>query len=396
MTTTQNSLPDNIYYDMVVTNEIDTIVSPQIFSYTETRTTAFLYSPYLYEMSVVRFSADTTYAPVIIPLIRKGSGTSLPSRDLNDTAYSITLQYKKYVSGALDVNPTQIFIQWVAEDLTARVPSPPSQTPNQLQDNSTGYYNCYSFTYFINLVNIALTEAFNNLVILSAGDAEPITSFAPYMSWDSSSQCAVLYADNAWYNESTLTNPINIYMNASMFSLFSTFNFRIVQYAEPTITLGKNIQIICSNSGGINLFPVTNPTTQALLYNAIPMYQESSSVSAWSPITSLVWTSLQIPLIATQTSPTQIYINGQLITQTTQNNSSAQVITDLVTGDFQYRTNIVYAPTAEYRMISLVGTAPLYTIDIQVFYRLKDGSLLPFRLASGGSISALFLFRLKK
>jgi hypothetical protein len=78
------------------------------------------------------------------------------------------------------------------------------------------------------------------------------------------------------------------------------------------------------------------------------------------------------------------------------NAATAPIITDLISDTGTYAPNIVYTPTAQYRYITLYGNAPLTNLDLQIYYRLRNGSLVPFTLQSGGSVTVKFLFEKKK
>ncbi len=60
-----------------------------------------------------------------------------------------------------------------------------------------------------------------------------------------------------------------------------------------------------------------------------------------------------------------------------------------------YRPFVYYVPPGENRRLTLYGNTPLTNIDIQVYYRLKTGVLVPFRLGSGGAVTLKLAF-LKK
>ena len=55
---------------------------------------------------------------------------------------------------------------------------------------------------------------------------------------------------------------------------------------------------------------------------------------------------------------------------------------------------MLYVPELD-RKIDLTGNQPLKTIDINVFWRTKTGTLVPFTLASGAMSSIKLLFEKK-
>ena len=90
-----------------------------------------------------------------------------------------------------------------------------------------------------------------------------------------------------------------------------------------------------------------------------------------------------------------LYVDGQVqLSSIGNNNNISNVLTDF-SADSPLRPYIYYVPTAEFRMISLVGNRPLNNIDVGVFYKTRTGDLVPFRLGSGGSASLKLLFRRK-
>jgi hypothetical protein len=363
-----------LYFDLLVSNFQQTI-EPSIFQFSETRASPFLLNPENYEMSIVRFAVDTGELPVFIPYIQPNSA------DRNETIYSCTLSYKGYDS-------IQSFIQWIPQDLDAEVPDPPSKTFNGLQVNDGGYYNCYSYTYFIFLIYQAMVVAFNDLEakVIAGGDVLP-TAFPPLMNWDSTANSALMYVDDLGYNIA-LADPIKIFWNAPLFTLFNSFP--AVQQKLPVL-LGKQYRLVFSNVGGSNIIPIT-PSGSTTSYNAIQVFQEYSTIESLNPIASLVFTSNSLPIEPNQVSTPLVFNNNQQLSFGGSNNATENIITDLVSDSGLYRPNLVYLPTAEYRRISLTGNTPLYTLDINIFYRLRNSQLIPFRLQSGGSCSMKILF----
>ena len=197
-----------------------------------------------------------------------------------------------------------------------------------------------------------------------------------------------MYVDNLAYNI-TLPNPIKIFMNAPLFTLFNSFPAINQPYPAP---LGKQYRLVFSNIGGSNVVPITPSTDPTINYDAIQVFQEYSTIECMNPIASLVFTSNSLPIEPNQVSTPLIFNNSQQLSYGGSNNATENIITDLVSDSGLYRPNLVYLPTAEYRRISLTGNTPLYTIDINIFYRLRNSQLIPFRLQSGGSCSMKILF----
>jgi hypothetical protein len=104
--------------------------------------------------------------------------------DPNLTIYSITL--KRSIASAVNgvYNPSQIhqqYIEWIPQDITINTPKAPLSNSPGLQDNSTGYYNCYNYSWFLKFINDAFETAKTTLGI----------SNAPTIFFDTASQLFV-------------------------------------------------------------------------------------------------------------------------------------------------------------------------------------------------------------
>lgn len=376
------SSADQIYYDVTITNFQSTTTIPPIFYYNDQRTMPFVACPEDYYLSILRFTLETGTLPIFIPTIQPNQGNR------NLTIYSVTLEYEFLGTNYI----AQQFIQWSPQDKSAEIPPPPNATATGIQVNTTGYYNCYSYQWWLALVAQAFQVAFANLdaQVTGAGGVLP-SAEPPYINWDTSSSSAVLYADVLGYdqNPNILIEQIGIYMNAPLFNLFNSFPSIYLGYVQ--VLNGKNFQIVVVNIGSTNLQVVT-PANGDPQWTAINVYQEYSTIAQWTPITAMVFTSNTLPIQPNQVSTPLVYNNGSQLQFGGNNSDIANIITDLVSTDGQYRPNLVYLPQAQYRYITLYGNRPLFNLDLQIFYRLKTGELVPFRIGSGESVTIKIAF----
>ena len=382
---------DIIYADMLVANAASSTTAPPQLKFSETRSSPILTRSEDYELSVVRFTVDSTQAtvPVLIPLIQVGQS------DPDLTVYSVTLQYTyngfDYIS--------QSFVQWSPQDASAPVPLGPSQTGSGLQDIfSSTYYYCFSYNYFTYLVFIAIRTAYTDLVgqVTAAGGSLPTADNCPFITWDSTANGPVLFSPYPYYDlgEGGGGNPILMFLNAELYSLFQ-FPARHNGY---NVTYGRQFQILTAAVGSTNTIPLyeaDDPTHVGEATSYIQTYPEFSPISSWSPFVAIVFTSAHLPVVPSLQSQPSVFINQQLITSG-QPNNTASVITDLATADQTFSPFINYTPTSEYRMISLTGSNPLFTIDVSVSWRLKTGAIIPMYLPAVGSCSLKIMFRKKK
>jgi hypothetical protein len=127
----------------------------------------------------------------------------------------------------------------------------------------------------------------------------------------------------------------------------------------------------------------------------IQLTQEFSTENILTPVSSIVFTTSSIPIVPNQMSGPLVYSNNQIVNTSSNNNNFALVITDM-TVDGNYQGSVLYNPSGEYRRIDLTGNSPLTNIDIQVFWKNRQGQLVPFYLWSGCSCSIKLLFEKKR
>lgn len=374
---------DMIYYDIVATNfQAQSSEDPDL-RFNETRTNSIIPNTGDYYLSIVRFSLDTYNLPNFICEIQPNQG------DSNLSIYSVTLEYD---DGAGNLTAVQTFVEWTPQNQNTAVPIPPNQTSTGLQSTNTDYYYCYSFNYFVALINRAFRDCMADLITNTGGGASPIASaHQPVLTWDVDSFKAILNAEEDYYKES-LASKIRIYMNPPLFALFNSFpsyNNGLTGVAD-----GKNYQLLVEDYLGINLIEFPSAGSGAT-WTAIQMFQELSTIDTWTPVSSIVFTSNTIPIVPNQLSSPLIYNEGQVVTGLGNNSNFAMIVTDFETNQQVYKPQILYSPTAEYRRIDMTGNTPLTNIDLEVFWRDKLGNLNQFKLPSGASATIKFLFERK-
>lgn len=366
--------PSHIYYDLQINNfQSTTTESPRLI-FNETRNNSFVPKADDYYLSIVRFQLDTYSLPTFIADIQP----SQANRNL--MIHSVTLEADV---GGVITSTNAFFLVWQPSNVNAPLPNPPSLTSNGFQDNSTDYYFGNSFQYFCDLVNTQLSLALTNLIALTGGGASPFTAATtPYLKWNVSSECAELYAENAYYNPSNV-NKINIYFNRPLYALVTSF--KSLRYGT-TATLGRFYRILTNNYG-------TNVETIGGKQYIVTS-QEYSTVSNWSPVASIVFTTGTLPVVSNQLSAPLVFFENQLV-QTANNPNFSNILTDMATNDMVYKPNLLYVPSSQYRMVDLTTSQPITNIDLQCYWKDKQGILRPFILLSGASASVKILFQKK-
>jgi len=380
--------PDQVYYDLTITNlnngDVNPVNSP-VLIFNEQRQNAIINNTGEYYLSIVRFQLDTTSLPILAPII-EDYFTQISQLPLTPPTNSKTI-YSVTIVDNTTGTPYQVYIEWLPQINNVDVPAPPAPSATSPIQIASEWYFCYNFEWFVNLVNTALQQA-----LTDAGLTAP-TDIA-VMGWNTSSNSASLYLDQANFGGST---PLySLYFNQALYTLFSSFP--ATYYGSVGVSNGLNYNINVPNTQGLNsiFLPVVvvAPATQTA---CIQINQEWDTTALWTPVSSIVFTSATFPIIPNRLSPPQAYDNGVLFNLNPNSNNSnfAQVITDIASADICYKPTLIYAPDAQYRLIDMVGNTPLTNINIQVFWKSKIGNFVPFRLATGNSCAMKLLFTKK-
>jgi hypothetical protein len=323
-----------------------------------------------YEMSIIRFQVDTMSLPVFIPEIVP----SQPNPFL--TIYSVNLSY--LTGGVETFLAAPVSVIFTKRDFTDSDPNPPSSNPLGLQSDTRSYYS-YSYTDIIEDINTAFATAKTSLDILFPVlvPYEP-----PTLVWDTTLSKADLYCRADAYSEN-LASQIRVHISKSLYPLISSFpvnkspvSANRAEYRIRTYNFGVNEIVLFY---GIN--------------SALKIEQQYSTIEPWCPYSSLAFTSNLIPFQSESIAPPLIYENGSVRQINSGTNNYFNIIGDITSQDFSYRSSLLYLPTAEYRMVSLFGSSPVYKVDFNIYMQLKNGSFVPFYLHSNASVSLKVLFR---
>ena len=370
-----DSRSDYSYFDISSYNASETEVPGASFRYTEDRNSPFLDGPpENYEMSIIRFSIDTD-SPVFIPQIVGDQ----PDRD--KTVYVMSLES---LEGGVYVKYTQP-IKWIPENQSVPLPPPPDQTTTKEANYASGYYDCSSYNYLMYLLTVTAKQLMAQLAVPTEN---------PVFVWNGDDTMSIFFPDTFTETVSIVggvpvlsTPQFKLYFNIPLFQLFNTLPAIFKGYNQtfgvtPEFNYyipSKNIIDLNKHVAGVDYFETK---------------QESTTGALLSPFSCLVFTSNSLPIVASNVSSPQRFVNGRLIVQGS-GNDQANIITDIRTSSNVYSPNVLYEPASEYRWISLMGNTKLYKLDVEVFYRLKTGDLYPVRLKNGSNFNMKIVFRKK-
>ena len=371
------NLPEYVYFDINVANKRQTTQQSEPFSYNEIRSSPFLDGPSgSYKMSIIRFSVDTD-SPVFIPQIQSNQ------TDINLTEYTITMAGPNAVAS--------VNVKWIPQFPKAARPPPPSSTSTGEPLYTTGYYDCKSYYWFMLLLNIASKEC-----ALAVGLT---VDKAPLFVWDENRDCMNILFEDEFKSSLSTTSPIvvedpdyKLFFNVQLFQLFNTLPAEFLGY-DGSVPAGQNYYIPCYDSIENRVEVDDEQGNQT--HTEYRITQEASTAALISPFTALVFTSNALPIVSTQVSAPISYQNGQII-QSGSGDTTSNIISDIKTDDNVYGPSLLYEPRSEFRYISMVGNEKLSRLDLQVFLRLRNGSLYPVRMASGSNLTCKILFKKKE
>lgn len=316
-----------------------------------------------YELSVVRFQVDTVLLPVFTARIKTNSAFIDPQ----DTVYVVSMTRGAFFG--------TLIIQWEPEDLSVPVPTPPAVLNPQEQISRTTYYNCYNYQHFINLINKNLLQIFNDL----KGFDPTTPGSAPYLAWNTDTLTAELVCSSIFDTE--VPGNVNIYFNSALYNLFSSFS------AEKVFELTQDLDY--------RLLPTANNGYNVVNGNIV-LKQNYSTVANWSPVSSIVLASNNIGSQPNLVSQPLILRDNATVPISGYSNSTINIIADISTNIQSSKPNILYTPSAQYRLVSLFSSSPLTNISIGAFWKSTGGEYFPLLFPSGGSASIKLLFQKKK
>ena len=421
-----NLFPTNLATGLII-DEVNGLV-PSSLNFTIDQ--KVLATPTIYSFTI----ANTFNAPVGTYNGLAGGVAYQDPSDINRTIYSVTFSIN---DGTTDFSSTQL-VFWEPENIASYTEIPFSCLPVQAE---TDYYYCYTYTHWVTLLNKALRLAWQTCVDASTG----FGTQCPFFEFDcntglfslsqdaKTSMCPVGVALPAPY--SVTFPPTGAYnagefsfvgMNSNMEGLMSNFNstyfgpnkemngiggapflpevvfdFGLTDLDNATPTTGNNaVGTALRTVGGPSSFALQNPFTLAdEVSTFVRMTQDYVSTgSLWSPCSSFVFVTSQIP-VRTEDNAPPITLGSSNTGGGPAKNAFQKVLIEVplnaVTADI-WRGFVLYQPLIPtFSSLDPVHDG-LTQLDVSVFWRNRlTNSLIPLRLYNEGTLAFRLLFRRK-
>jgi hypothetical protein len=376
--TPENTKPQALIFNQVKTADIVSVTSD-------------------YYLSVVRWNIQSNL-PVLIPdmVIQN---PPLPNFSA-DTQYQLILLYTtagtSVYNGAIFHNPApqqSYTVKFTPEIVDLQTIDYVSSPKNKNEIYSNPLYYIKSVDTFLKMLNTAIQTNLNDI-------AGATWVHLPYFEWDSTAQKIVFNRPNSIPSGVTGGDQFTqwyLSVNQPLYNLLNTFRF----YNMPSGTVMDTKYPPLTPCRYLLDTSILPPYSDTSLGEYTPYLQQTSSVVNWSPVQSIVFTSGTIP-VEPQLSgaPTNLNIvNPSTQATTYQQQGITKVLTDFCipfnSGVEATNQQIYYLPTAEYRLIDLLGNNNLNELTIQVEWRDKFGVLHPMTLDAGASANVLILLRKK-
>lgn len=381
-------------------------------------------SAYIAGVSIVGTNIST-YNPIPISTSSYSAGTgnttfspanwTLPNIPATTTPNYLHVQYLIVTT----ITFPQIFNQLTANLLSISMDGVSTSSVLTSQNISNGYYNIYSVQWFLCLVNKCLKDVWSSLepsyidltpyFVVDAG-TNLITLLTPQISTPisinfSPSENAVTTSNPVYIGAGSVP-PVThvIFFNEPLYNLFCGINSVYIGSNVPTFINPSDQTIANTNSYLFNYYiqPINySGLNKSSDGNYIITTSEYSSVPMWSPIKSIQFTSTLLPNLLQYTSTPIPFnnLNHNGLQNIGNNSEISTQITDvqvgLITGS-EYKPQILYTPKAQYRLISLLGSHPINSLDFQISFTNKYGQSVPMRLSSQCSANLKILFQRKR
>jgi hypothetical protein len=298
-------------------------------------------------LSVLKFNISNFYVPIAVMPVAKtfyqypNYNTEFINSDPRLLQYSVTLEY----AGDIRLK----YLLWDP----AIIDTPPIPFINPITKNQikSSYYWLFSYQWFLDRLDFALSDAFNDLTIKppQIGVNPPLP---PVFTYDPENSLFSFVCQKDYYDINTAPEIIKVYMNIKLWSImgsFSRFDFAKENFNND----GRDIQLLPTNNyyKSVNVPNYSPPFTG----DYIVLTQQFSTILNWNPFKRIIFKTNSIP-----TKPSLIGGKGD---------NTLQVLESFIpTPSNEKRTTWQYTPEFPGRLLNMTTTGSLRKIDLTIFW----------------------------
>lgn len=372
----QNEKSGIIYYNCNLVNQLsDGIVTPIRASFEQSLNSVLISDVSKYDLCISRFSLSALSIPFwLVPIVPNQPNPTL-------TPYRIVLRYTSPTNNRSSTGSSNLYFVQNTKPLTT-------------QTNGFSYGYSYDKQDFIDMFNIALQSAMNdlrtNFIATYPTDPTPPPSGDPFIDGHPNPELPVLK-----YNESF--QKFQIYYEESIW----TGNYAIKLFVNEI--LYPLIQFPASNTVVDNLYQLEVATNDNyyeptfVLYFPelnrvyLVMYSDHNTLGMFTPLSKIVIASTNLPVVSENVQPA----NNTYSLSTP--NAVNQILGARIVTDFEpdySTTNLVNRDFIQFnqsvnnsRLIGLQGFVPLTRFDLSVYWTDQNNNLHPVMLYNGQSFN---------
>ena len=339
---------------------------PIIAKVLDTRSTAVLNNPSEFELSVVRFNVPTNSIPT--SLVPFTNNPLIPT----ETILRVGLGYQG-----------NIIYQNVL--LT---------TTNRPDDYIFPSGAIFTYGQLLEYVNDAFATVYAQLVLLY-----PLLTHTapPFYVFDPATLLCNLYIPAEYTAYTANPSPITIHLNEPLFEHYlCNVRARLTQplgVIDWELIVNENTITTTAPAPRVGLPPSLSVFAPPLYI----LYQDAPSIQRWNCLKNIVLTSSLVPTVPEYVNtPGGIGASSPAQSGNTQS-GSLPIITDFLAlgalDPLRDRVAVEYVPTAEYRMVSMVGITPLFRLDLSVYWVDTYGGLHPLFITPLTGLDVKVMFR---
>lgn len=246
-------------------------------------------------------------------------------------------------------------------------PLPPSANPPSYKQFPDTYYNVYNYNQLCRMINATISFHYSNFYTAHPGVNGLSVSDSPYMIFDDINNRFSLI-----YNKKFLSSGIELFYNDAFSIKFGGFDDYF--FGVSGDERDYSFRFIDSKN---NSYDANNNFNR----------QMYSSISPWQSIN-------QVLLISTS-----IRTRSEWIGTNDSSDINAPSILFSLNPDFltpsEMKSKITYTTSGNYRLVDVLGTGDLQTLNMSLYYTDQNNNIYPFHLAEGevATIKLLFVKR---